>query len=143
MKHPDLPIEHFGHIFRAEPSGTQLLQVYNSLYRRAKQAIDAFISNNPGQFNLHDTTDGDLPISYNMAMTTEGMAIVPRRNEGHMLKREDGTDIGLVQLNGTVLGGTLMVKFEEEWDTLRQHPEKLDVILQTIGLPRTGQEPKL
>ena len=143
IKHPGLPFEHFGCVFRNEPSGTHLVQAYTALYRRAKQAIDAFISTNPGQFSLHDTADGDLPISYNMAMTTEGMAIVPRRAEGHMLKRADGTDIGLVQLNGTVLGGTLMVKFEEEWDTLRQHPETLDAILETIGLPRTGQELKL
>ena len=117
--------------------------MYNALYQRAKQSVDEFISRNQGQLSLHDTADGDLPISYNMAMTLDGMAIVPRRSEGHMLKREDGSDIGYVQLNGTLLGGTLMVKYEEEWDVLRGDSGKLDAVLEAIGIPRSKEPPKL
>jgi ATP adenylyltransferase len=143
VQHAKLPFTHFAYRFTSEPSGAQLLQAYNDLYRQAKQAIDTFISTHPGQLKLHGSIGGDLPISYNMAMTTMGMAIVPRRDEGHMLRRDDGTDIGFVQLNGTLLGGTLMVKFQEEWDTLRQYPERLDAILESIGIPRTTETTKL
>ncbi|KAL1612036.1 bifunctional AP-4-A phosphorylase/ADP sulfurylase [Paraconiothyrium brasiliense] len=143
IQHPMLPFTHFAYRFSSEPSAAQLLQTYKDLYRHATQAIDGYISTHPGQLSLHESDDGDLPISYNLAMTTAGMAIIPRRNEGHMLRRDDGTDIGYVQLNGTVLGGTLMVKFQEEWDTLRQHPEKLDAVLEAIGLPRTMEMTKL
>ena len=143
LQHHRLPFVHFAHRFEAEPSGTQLLHTYNTLYQHAKQAIDDFISTHPGQLDLHESSEGDLPISYNLAMTIEGIAIVPRRNEGHMLRRDDGTDIGFVQLNGTVLGGTLMVKFEEEWNVLRENPKKLDTILEAIGIPTTSQATKL
>jgi sulfate adenylyltransferase (ADP) / ATP adenylyltransferase len=64
-------------------------------------------------------------------MTTSGMAICPRRS--------DGSDVGYVELNGTLLGGTLMVKNEEEWDILRTQPEKLTFILNAIGLPKSLQ----
>ncbi|KAF9735360.1 putative bis(5'-nucleosyl)-tetraphosphatase [Paraphaeosphaeria minitans] len=143
VQHSKLPFSHFAYRFTSEPSVAELLNAYNHLYREAKQAIDGFISTHPGHLSLHESAQGDLPISYNMAMSTQGMAIIPRRNEGHMLRRDDGTDIGFVQLNGTVLGGTLMVKFQEEWDTLRQHPEKLDAILEAIGIPKTTQTTKL
>lgn len=143
IQHEKLPFTHFAYKFTSEPSGPKLLQMYKDLYQSAKQAIDAFISIHPKQLSLHGSPEGDLPISYNLAMTTAGMAIVPRRNEGHMLRRDDGTNVGFVQLNGTLLGGTLMVKYKEEWDILRQHPEKLDEILEAIGIPKTIETTKL
>ena len=135
-----LPFSHFAYRFTAEPTGPQLLQVYTRLYRLAKKAVDDFVTSHPGQLRLDSTAAGGLPISYNLAMTTEGVAILPRRSEGYMLRREDGTDVGYVQLNGTALGGTLMVKYEEEWDVLRAQPQKLDVVLEAIGIPKPGQE---
>ena len=80
-------------------------------------------------------SDGDLPISYNLAMTTTGMAILPRRSEGHVLLDNDENQSGYVQLNGTALGGTLMVKQKKEWDMLRESPLVLDEILSSIGIP--------
>lgn len=53
-----------------------------------------------------------------------------------MLCHSDGSEIGFVALNGTTLGGTMMVKHEEEWNTLRSQPEKLDSILAAIGIPK-------
>jgi hypothetical protein len=70
--------------------------------------VNHFIAVNPEQLALHATESGGLPISYNLAMTTSGMVILPRRAEGTMLRREDGSEIGFVALNGTTLGGTLM-----------------------------------
>lgn len=61
---------------------------------------------------------------------------MPRRAEGTMLRREDGTEIGFVALNGTTLGGTMMVKHQQEWDALRERPEMLHDILTAIGIPR-------
>lgn len=143
VQHPKLPFAHFAYRFTSEPSGTELLDAYKSLYQEAKQAVDGYISTHSNHLSLHDSATDDLPISYNMAMTTQGIAVVPRRNEGHMLRRDDGTGIGFVQLNGTVLGGTLMVKFQEEWDTLRQDPGKLDAILEAIGIPKPTETTKL
>ncbi|KAF1948329.1 Ap4A phosphorylase-like protein II [Byssothecium circinans] len=139
LQHPGLPFFHFAHKFNSEPSDSQLLQIYVRLYQLAKKAADDYITSHPGQLALHSTTDGNLPISYNLAMTTAGMAIFPRRSEGHMLRGEDGTDIGYVQLNGTSLGGSLMVKYEEEWNTLRREAHKLDLILEAIGIPKPAQ----
>jgi ATP adenylyltransferase len=69
-------------------------------------------------------------------MTTSGMVLLPRKSEGTMLRHEDGTEIGFVALNGTTLAGTMLVKNQGEWDTLRSQPEKLDSILAAIGIPK-------
>lgn len=85
-------------------------------------------------------------------MTTSSMVLCPRRNEGAVLKRDDGSEAGSVQLNGTILGGTLMVKLQDEWDVLRGDSTVLDALLGAIGIPTTSsatskhvaeQEPKL
>jgi ATP adenylyltransferase len=69
-------------------------------------------------------------------MTTAGMVILPRRAEGTILRRDDGSEIGFVALNGTTLGGTMMVKQQDEWDMLRQETGLLDRILHAIGIPK-------
>jgi ATP adenylyltransferase len=130
-----IPFTHFAVRLPANPTGPQLLNIYNDLYKAAKHAVDVFIAINPGSLTLNPTNAGSLPISYNLAMTLEGMAICPRRAEGSMLRRDDGTEIGFIALNGTTLGGTLMVKHQEEWDVLRAQPEKLESILEAIGIP--------
>lgn len=136
LQDPNIPFAHFGRKFDPESSGEQLVSIYNELYSRAKDAVDGFIAKNPGEFALHPTKGGDSPISYNMAMTTEGMVILPRRSEGTMIKRPGGNEIGFVALNGTTLGGTLLVKNQDEWDVLRSQQGKLDSILHAIGIPR-------
>lgn len=141
LHHPDLPFVHFAQSFGSQPSGAELLSTYESLYDAAKAAVDAFIVSDSNGFSLNSTDNDDLPISYNLAMTTAGMAILPRRAEGTMLRRDDGSDIGFVSLNGTTLGGTMMVKHQEEWDLLRSKPKMLDSILAGIGFPQS-QSPK-
>lgn len=135
LQHPNIPFAHFGQSFDTEPTGEQLIRTYNELYGLAKDAVDNFIAKHPSEFALHPTEGGDSPISYNLAMTTEGMVVLPRRSEGTMLKRPDGSEIGFVALNGTTLGGTMMVKHQEEWDVLRSQRGKLDSILDAIGIP--------
>lgn len=69
-------------------------------------------------------------------MTTSGMAIVPRRNEGATIRNSQGVEVGSVALNGTLLAGTLMVKLEDEWNALRDDELQLDEILTAIGIPK-------
>lgn len=136
LQHPDIPFTHFGRRFESEPSGDELLRTYNELYKLARQAVERFIVANPQQLALHSTDGGNLPISYNMAMTTNGMVVLPRRAEGAMCRRDDGSEVGFVALNGTILGGTLMVKHQQEWNLLRAKPEVLDQLLLAIGIPK-------
>ncbi|KAF1947343.1 Ap4A phosphorylase-like protein II [Clathrospora elynae] len=136
LQHPDLPFIHFARSFDSEPSGAQLLSIYDDLYHAAKAAVDKFIATDSEHFALHSIDGGDLPISYNLAMTMAGMVILPRRAEGTMLRRDNGSEVGFVAVNGTTLGGTMMVKYQEEWDLLRKKPEILDSILTAIGIPR-------
>ncbi|KAF2823465.1 HIT-like protein [Ophiobolus disseminans] len=131
-----LPFTHFAQSFASIPSGSDLLQMYSQLYRAASDTVNNFVAANPGNLSLHSTDGGDSPFSYNLAMTIGGMAIMPRRAEGTMLRRDDGSEIGFVALNGTTLGGTMMVKRQDEWDELRKRPEVLDEILTAIGIPR-------
>jgi ATP adenylyltransferase len=109
LQHRDLPFAHFARQFVSEPSGIEILSIYNQLYEAANESVNIFIAANPEQFALHPADGGDSPISYNLAMTTDGMAILPRRSEGTMLRRDDGGELGFVALNGTTLGGTMMV----------------------------------
>ncbi|KAF2867944.1 Ap4A phosphorylase-like protein II [Massariosphaeria phaeospora] len=143
IQHPDLPFTHFALKLPPATKGAELLAAYQTLYTSAKEAVDKFIATNPGSLTLHPSAEGHLPISYNLAMTTVGMAILPRRSEGGSLQRDGGTELGFIALNGTTLGGTLMVKHQEEWDLLRAQPEKLQSILAAIGIPRDLRTGKL
>lgn len=75
---------------------------------------------------------GEAVISYNLAMTADMMAIIPRRAEAAEVPAPDGGHSS-VPINGTILGGTLMVKAEYEWNALKETPALLDEILRTIG----------
>ncbi|KAL5119514.1 bifunctional AP-4-A phosphorylase/ADP sulfurylase [Pleosporales sp. CAS-2024a] len=136
MQHDGLPFTHFARTFSSEPTGVELLSIYEELHHAASESVDQYIATDPTGFALHSTDGGDSPISYNLAMTTTGMVILPRRSEGTMLRRHDGSEIGFVALNGTTLGGTMMVKHVEEWDVLRKEPGMLDSILTAIGVPK-------
>ncbi len=138
-----MPFRYFARRLPHNPSSSHIHTTYKSLLQFAKEAVNTFISALPEELTVHPDVAGNIPISYNLAMTTSGIALVPRRREGCMLRRDDGTNIGYIQLNGTVLGGTLMVKFQEEWDVLRARPDKLDAILEAIGIPLVTQTKKL
>ncbi|KAF2031284.1 Ap4A phosphorylase-like protein II [Setomelanomma holmii] len=142
LHHPDLPFAHFAKLFTSEPSSSELLSIYNDLYQAASDEVSKFVAAHPEQLSLHPGDEGNSTFSYNLAMTTAGMCILPRRAEGTMLRREDGSEVGFVALNGTTLGGTMMVKYQEEWDLLRKWPEMLDHILLAIGIPRADLEYK-
>jgi ATP adenylyltransferase len=134
---PGLPFTHYAFQLPKEPSPQTLFSVYNKLYEAAAAAVRSYISSNKNSgLELHPTEGGSSPISYNLAMTTSAMAIVPRRNEGAPIKNKQGVEVGSVALNGTLLAGTLMVKLEDEWHALRDDEVQLDDILTAIGIPK-------
>lgn len=72
--------------------------------------------------------EGCVTFSYNLGMTTRGMVMCARRAEGVELR-----EAGYVAVNGTVLGGTLMVKERALFDVLRM--EGLEEVLRAVGVP--------
>ncbi len=77
---------------------------------------------------------------YNLALTDRAMVLCPRLSEGLEIRDNNDAILGSVSLNGTILGGTLLVKSEQEWDTLRNDEKKLNDILQSIGVPAITNE---
>lgn len=133
--HASLPFVNFGLHLPPNPSSNLLQQVYSDLYEAAAAKVHDYVKSHPGKLELHPTEEGNLPISYNLAMTTSAMVICPRRSEGQMIKRQDGTDLDFVALNGTVLAGTMMVKNEELFEILKHDATKLNALLTSIGIP--------
>jgi hypothetical protein len=84
-------------------------------------------------------TNKHVPISYNLALTTSLITICPRRAEGCAIPGLEGS---MVALNGTILGGTLMVKERAEWDALREREGEgeggIDEVLREVGFPNAS-----
>ncbi|PSK45158.1 hypothetical protein B9Z65_2298 [Elsinoe australis] len=72
--------------------------------------------------------------SYNLAMTTDRIAIAKRTREAYIYQ-DDSREDHPIALNGTVLAGTLMVKGQTEWNWLKNEPSNLLKVLQAIGEP--------
>lgn len=108
------------------------------LYGQAVSAVRSYNARHPGDpVEIEDnSTDGWSSISYNLAMTTTSMMLCPRRREGADLKiNNQGGSLGPINLNGTMLAGTLMVKTQDEWDLLRSDESRLNDILEAVGIP--------
>jgi sulfate adenylyltransferase (ADP) / ATP adenylyltransferase len=80
-------------------------------------------------------------ISYNLGFTDRIMVLCQRLSEGPKIKSLTGSEIGPISLNGTILGGTLLVKNDEEWQALRDDPSKMEDLLSAIGVPSRKSEP--
>lgn len=138
---PTLPFAHFALPLQAELGAGHLYTTYKKLYDLAAAAVRQHLEQHPDDFQLHASEGGSSPISYNLAMTTSGMAICPRRNESAAIRDGNGNEVGVVALNGTMLAGTLMVKREEEWNVLREDVSQLDRILCAVGIPTADYSP--
>ena len=110
------------------------MDIYSRLYTFAASGVRQYIETH-SDLSLHDTSHGDLPISYNLAMTADCMLIAPRRAEGMVVKRDDGSEVEAVALNGTFLGGTMMVKNEEVYGLLQEKPQRVEEIFAAVGVP--------
>jgi len=82
---------------------------------------------------------GEAIISYNLGLTDRSMVLCPRTSEGTKVSSK-GNYIGPISLNGTVLGGTLLVKSEDEWDAMQYDSSKLAEVLRAIGIPKASNE---
>lgn len=79
-------------------------------------------------------TDANEFMSYNLALTSSTMFLCPRHSEGATFDlgeagSESGNAVGNVNLNGTILAGTLMVKAEVDFEALKRNPWKLEEAL--------------
>ncbi|KAH6654543.1 5',5'''-P-1,P-4-tetraphosphate phosphorylase 2 [Truncatella angustata] len=103
----------------------ELHEKYVSLYQRAAELVLP---------NQEVAGEGEARFSYNMAMTSNVIALCPRLAEGAAIKNQDGGEIGHIALNGTLLAGTALVKTQEQYDVLRGNPNLLFGILKQIGV---------
>lgn len=137
LHNPLLPIVHFAIKLEQGISSSSLHSKYMMLMRAALLASTS--SSNSLQAGRLDeaqvANNGPARFSYNLALTSDMMAICPRRTESALIPGlSDDHD---VSINGTILSGTLMVKNEKEWHALLQNPHLLDDMLEAIGYPRT------
>ncbi|KXJ94267.1 ATP adenylyltransferase-domain-containing protein [Microdochium bolleyi] len=142
------PFEVFSTPISAEMSASDRHAAYVALYHNACAAMGEYNRTRPGlavesAAPAEGSGTGEARISYNLAMTNSVMALCPRLAEGSAIYGEAQGEgrggasgiVGKVELNGTVLAGTALVKNEAEWDALRKNPEHLFKVLRRIGIP--------
>ncbi|KAL2831813.1 ATP adenylyltransferase-domain-containing protein [Aspergillus cavernicola] len=129
----EIPLANFALPLPPNASAESLHNIYLSLYKAA--AVAAGVPRSQAR-----STSGPAVISYNLAMTESMMMICPRRSTSAVISvddatREDVAEAGVVELNGTILAGTLLVKAEAEWDEVRRTPNSLMKVFEAIGYP--------
>lgn len=129
LHNPGLPFIHFAVYLGDHPSPADMLQKYQLLLQAAVAGINGRV-NNVSLENARIEVQGRTTLSYNLAITTKLMAILPRRQESTRVLEAAESEIAI---NGTVLAGTMMVKAEEEWQRLRQEPNMVQRILRDIS----------
>lgn len=130
-----LPFVYFSAEVPKKASPEQLHQIYIDLHGRACQLVK-----NSAAASSSTSTSPQSPISYNLGFTDRAIVLCPRTSEGLEIEDSTGKTIGPIALNGTVLGGTLLVKSEEEWNALRNDDSKLASVLQAIGISSTVEQ---
>jgi len=132
----DLPFTYFTSKIPDGATPSQLHKIYTTLHEKAFKAAQQFSRSSRTSFSLREATrKGESRISYNMGLTDRVMVLCPRVSESLKLQSTEGKMIGPIVLNGTVLGGTLLVKTNEEWQALQNDESKLKEVLGAIGIP--------
>jgi ATP adenylyltransferase len=121
-----MPLLFFQEDIPTTSSTADLHEIYARLLKSCREAWDVY-----GE----DAKVQASEFSYNMGMQTSSIVLCPRIKEGVTLHRDDESEIGYVALNGTMMGGTLMVKRAEEWDYLQNTANAIDRVLEALGLP--------
>lgn len=83
-----------------------------TLYQEYRELMEA-------KEQVNDEPLDGRTLSYNLAMTSTDMLVCPRVRESVTIKDDEGKELGSLSPNGTLLGGTLMVKSREAFDFLR------------------------
>lgn len=135
----DVPFTYFASEIPHDASPSQLHELYIKMHQQACHASQQYQASSPSPASSisQPKRENESPISYNLGFTDRAMILCPRISEGPKIESINGNSIGPIALNGTVLGGTLLVKSEEEWETLRNDTSKLRDILGAIGIPST------
>jgi sulfate adenylyltransferase (ADP) / ATP adenylyltransferase len=133
LSNPSLPFCHYAMRIPENPDAGVLQRIYRYLYDYASKSVQSWNEGRALEKKAVDNNRGEASISYNLAMTTNAMAICPRRTEIATIPTTRGE--GCAAVNGTILGGTLMVKEKSEWDALSQGQVTIDDVLAEIGIP--------
>jgi len=133
----DLPFTYFATVLPLNPADSQLHALYMSLHQQACNAMALYLSKHANDEEKIFTSTAQSSISYNLGFTAKTMVLIPRRAEGSMIPTDldEPKATGPIALNGTVLAGTLLVKNELEWQTLKGDDSKLLRVLEAIGIP--------
>lgn len=128
-----VPFATFGEHIHRDMTPAELHSIYVSLFRSAVDAVEAHVG------KVEDPGTGEAQISYNLAMTSSTLVVMPRLAEGAAVFN-DTTPAGSLSLNGTVLAGTALVKNESEWNALRLNRDSTQLldVLTKIGVPRAA-----
>jgi len=133
LHNPSLPFVHFATALRPSLGAADIYRTYLFLMQAALAGISE--ATDLETFDaVSISQDGRATFSYNLAMTAEVMAILPRRAEATGIP---GVTDSSIAINGTILAGTMMVKSEEEWHRLRKQPEHVLKILSDITYSKT------
>jgi sulfate adenylyltransferase (ADP) / ATP adenylyltransferase len=135
-----LPFAYFARSLTKDPTSKELVDVYTWLIEAAKSVWTEATAKGSNEKIALGGTDELPPFSYNLALTDKVMVLCPRMSEGPKIKDINGDLIGPISLNGTILGGTLLVKTDQEWNTVRNDEQKLESILLAIGVPPVAYE---
>ncbi|KAF9875289.1 putative bis(5'-nucleosyl)-tetraphosphatase [Colletotrichum karsti] len=132
-----VPFTTFGEQIHRSMTPDELHSIYISLFKSAVAAVEAHAG------KLDNPSNGESQISYNLAMTSSSLVVMPRLAEGYTLL-EQGKPVGKLNLNGTVLAGTALVKNEDEWNALgvKGEDKQLFDVLSKIGVPNTAGHSK-
>ena len=133
-----LPFLYFLASLPPDQASQDLYRTYMRLHSQAVSAVKTYNDQHPSSVvENEDQREGWSAISYNLAMTRSRMMLCPRRRESAELKvDEPGKSLGSINLNGTILAGTLMVKTRDEYDVLRDDDgPRLGGLLEAVGLP--------
>lgn len=130
MHNPILPFVHFAVSLEDHPGPAAILEKYQVLLRAALAGMNGPVTMDSLEKARIDI-QGKTTFSYNLAITTKLMVILPRRNESSRIR--DAAGESQIAINGTILAGTMMVKTEEEWQQLRREPDTVRRIFRDIA----------
>lgn len=136
-----IPFVYFTAPLKGTETAFQLHKAYLALLEVARQTVLSYMSPDPDAEDIEADKDlpetEEVPFSYNMAFMDRLMVILPRISSGSEIENDNEKGKGYVELNGTVLAGTLLVKEKEVYDRFQgdEGSRLLQKVLGGIGVP--------
>lgn len=130
LHNPKLPFVHYAVRLEAGLDSRAIYAKYLLLMRAALASINGGLDLDIINSVRIIDEERKTTFSYNLAMTTDVIAIMPRKAESAAISSSNERSIFV---NGTVLAGTMMVREEDDWLQLRREPEFLSEVLDKIA----------